>query len=94
MHHLRADMTVSWLLAESVGLAQRRFCRVCAPSGPVSDVRCVYCADGPLLSGVLAGADPATDPGIAGWLLAQGWHLEPVMSCPRCVRAFGRWGRS
>jgi len=49
----------------------------------------VYCADGPLLSGALAGADPATDPGIAGWLLAQGWHLEPVMSCPRCVRAVG-----
>ncbi|MDQ2706708.1 MAG: hypothetical protein M3Z25_03355 [Actinomycetota bacterium] len=31
----------------------------------------MYCADGPLLTGALAGADPATDPGIAGWLLAQ-----------------------
>lgn len=83
-----ADLTVSWLLAELGGPVERRFCRVCAPSGPVGEVRCGYCADGPLLAGGLAGADPSTDPGITGWLSAQGWRLESVVCCPRCARVF------
>lgn len=51
-----------WLMREPDGLMARGFCHGCVPSGPVSDVACVYCGDGLLLGGALASVDPATDP--------------------------------
>jgi hypothetical protein len=62
----------------------------CVPAGPVSEVVCAACGDGPLLAGPLAGVDPAADPAVAGWLGAEGWQLEPVLICPACRRGFVR----
>lgn len=83
---LRAELAVRWLIREAGGLVARGFCHECVPSGPVSEVVCGYCGDGPLLAGALAGADPA----VAGWLVAEGWALDPAVTCPACRRAFHR----
>jgi hypothetical protein len=87
---LRAELAVRWLVREAEGLVARGFCHGCVPSGPVSEVVCGYCGDGPLLAGSLAGADPIADPAVAGWLAAQGWALDPAVMCPSCRHAFHR----
>lgn len=87
---LRAELAVRWLVGEAGGLVARGFCHGCVPAGPVSEVVCGYCGDGPLLAGALAGTDPTTDPVVAGWLVAEGWQLEPALICPACRRAFHR----
>lgn len=90
---LRAELAVDWLVDEAGGLVERGFCHRCVPAGPYTEVVCGYCGDGPLLAGALAGADPAVDPAVVGWLVAQGWVLGPVVTCPSCRQAFG-WARS
>jgi hypothetical protein len=69
----------------------RRYCRACAPSGPVTDVACVVCGDGPLLAGELAGVGAWGT--VSAWLGEQGWRRgsggvgdsdEPLL-CPRCA---------
>jgi hypothetical protein len=87
---LRAELAVRWLVAEAGGLVARGFCHECVPSGPVSEVVCGYCGDGPLLAGALAGVDPIAEPAVAGWLVTQGWALHPAVTCPSCRRAFHR----
>lgn len=87
---LRAELAVRWLVREAGELVVRGFCRGCVPSGPVSEVVCAYCGDGPLLAGVLADADLTADPAVGGWLVAQGWALDPVVTCPPCRQVFGR----
>ncbi|MFC5995454.1 hypothetical protein ACFQE5_14665 [Pseudonocardia hispaniensis] len=77
---------MTWLVPGSAGLVIRGFCQDCAPRGPVAEVACVYCGDGPLLTGELAGVDPITDPGVAGWLSSHDWQLNPGPTCPRCLR--------
>lgn len=86
-----ADLSVLWLIAEAGELVERRFCQAFAP-GPVSDVGCVYCGDGPLLGGALAAADIRTDAAVRGWLAGHDWLLDPVPVCPRCRRGFASPG--
>jgi len=87
---LRAELAVRWLVREAGELVARGFCHGCVPLGPVSEVVCAYCGDGPLLAGSLAGVDPVADPAVAAWLTAEGWALHPAATCPACRRAFGR----
>jgi hypothetical protein len=87
---LRAELTVRWLVGESGAVVARGFCHRCVPSGPYGEVLCGYCGDGPLLAGALAGGDPTVDSAVAGWLVGQGWALDPVVTCPSCRQAFGR----
>jgi hypothetical protein len=87
---LRAELAVRWLVRELGGLVARGFCHECVPSGPVSEVVCGYCGDGPLLAGWLAGADPVADPAVAGWLAVEGWAVDPALICPACRHAFDR----
>lgn len=88
----RVEVAMTWLLPEtdaSQGPVERRFCRSCAPSGPVADVECVRCGDGPLLAGDLAGADVEATTLVQGWMSAAGWRLSgPV--CPDCVGELAR----
>jgi hypothetical protein len=80
----RADLDTLWLLPSPGGLLERRFCRACVPPGPVGEVACMRCGDGPLLSGELAGADTSGAAAVQGWLTVAGWRLVgPV--CPDCV---------
>lgn len=75
---------MTWLLPGPAGLLERHFCRGCAPTGPVDDVACVRCGDGPLLGGALAAGDKAATVVVHGWLSAAGWRTSgPV--CPDCV---------
>ncbi|MBN9754010.1 putative resolvase [Pseudonocardia sp. Ae406_Ps2] len=60
------------------------YCRACAPGGPITDLTCQRCGDGPLLAGDLAADPDGQLPARAqGWLTAAGWNLTgPV--CPTC----------
>lgn len=81
-----------WLLPGPTcadGPVERRFCRGCAPAGPVDELVCVRCGDGPLLAGALAVGDEAATLVVRDWMAAAGWRVSgPV--CPDCVAEFAR----
>lgn len=85
-----ADLAVQWLApGPDRTPAARRFCYGCAPRGPVEEVVCVRCGDGPLLSGELTAMDLQVTAAVDGWLAEAGWRLVgPV--CPDCVGELGR----
>jgi len=84
----RSDLAVSWLCTDPGRPGQlltRRHCRRCQPHGPVVDIACVVCVDGPILAGDLATAaiDTSTPPEpVQQWLAADGWQLTPDLLCP------------
>ena len=85
----RVEVAMTWLLAGALGPVVRRFCLACVPAGPVDDVACVRCGDGPLLSGDLAAGDARARAAVQGWLVGAGWRLSgPV--CPDCVGELAR----
>ncbi|ANY10832.1 hypothetical protein AFB00_31055 (plasmid) [Pseudonocardia sp. HH130630-07] len=77
-------MSAVWLVDGPDGPTTACYCRACAPAGPITDLTCQRCGDGPLLVGDLAAAPDGTVPEPARtWLTAAGWHLdEPI--CPGC----------
>ncbi|WP_224404022.1 hypothetical protein [Pseudonocardia sp. ICBG1034] len=80
-------MSAVWLIPGPDGPIAARYCRACPPAGPITDLTCLLCGDGPLLVGDLAsGANGPFDalPAAAQqWLAAAGWRLDgPV--CPGC----------
>jgi len=91
----RADLAVTWLCADPHRPGQllpRRHCRRCQPHGPVLDIACAVCGDGPILAGALATA--AIDAGITPepvqqWLAADGWQLSRELLCPDHRTEFG-----
>jgi hypothetical protein len=92
---LREELATVWLVSEPgsagepvTGVADQRFCRACAPTGPVSEIACVVCTDGPLLTGPLVTG--AGEELIGFWLSARGWRRGPIERdrawlCPRCA---------
>lgn len=60
------------------------YCRACPPTGPITDLTCLHCGEGPLLAGALApDLDNALPPASRDWLTTAGWRLDgPV--CPGC----------
>lgn len=83
---------MTWLLpgpTATDSVIEQHFCRGCVPAGPVADVVCVRCGDGPLLSGDLAAGDEAATAIVRTWLTGAGWRLAgPV--CPECVGELSR----
>jgi len=84
----RADLAVTWLSADPHRPGQllpRQHCRHCQPHGPVLDIACAMCGDGPILAGDLAtaaiDAGPPPKP-VQQWLAADGWQLTPELLCP------------
>ncbi len=80
-----ADLSTVWLLPGLGDVpAAARFCRACAPRGPIAEVACAACGDGPLLAGDLAAAaDLATTAAIDAWLVETGWRPAGPW-CPDC----------
>jgi DNA invertase Pin-like site-specific DNA recombinase len=84
---LRADLAVRWLHPDPDApgaVIEAQHCRTCQPHGPVVDVECVRCGDGPIITGALA-EDSA--PGSVAyparrWLVAAGWVTAPELVCP------------
>lgn len=77
-------MSAVWLIPGPDGPTTACYCRACPPAGPITDLTCLLCGDGPLLVGDLA-ADPdgALPAAARHWLTATGWRLDgPV--CPDC----------
>ena len=84
---LRADLAVLWLHPDpdSPGaVVQARHCRTCQPKGPVVDVECTCCGDGPIITGVLAldSAPGSVAYPVRRWLVAAGWVTAPELVCP------------
>jgi hypothetical protein len=78
-----------WLLPGPDGPVEARFCRDCAPTGPIGDLACLRCGDGPLLAGSLAAGDQAATAVAQDWMSAAGWRISgPV--CPDCVGELAR----
>lgn len=80
---LGADLGVLWLVERHGDLRPRRFCVACAPRGPVTDIVCAVCGDGPLVAGELT--DPAHRERVWWWLRARGWRSRPWPMCPSCT---------
>jgi hypothetical protein len=89
---LAEELATTWLLVEGspVGgtVVVRSFCRACVPAGPVTEVACEVCADGPLLAGELATG--TARPVVEEWLVGQGWRRratagDGVVLCPGCA---------
>ena len=80
----REAVALAWLVAGPDGPAPRRFCRDCIPPGPVGDVACAWCGDGPLLAGDLAAGDARAAAAVQGWLAGAGWRLAGSV-CPACA---------
>lgn len=80
---LAAELAIPWLTPDPDrpdGIRETRHCRRCAPTGPVTEIACRICSDGPLLTGGLAG------PALHAWLHTRGWQPGPTPSwtCPDC----------
>ena len=63
-------------------VTEARHCVVCQPHGPVIDVSCSCCGNGPLITGQPPElgaqlAAPALD-----WMHSRGWQLHPQPLCP------------
>lgn len=75
----RADLTTDCILPGHTGPEIKHFCRRCAPTGPIVDLTCLRCGDGPLLVGDIAEHPHRADP----LLTAAGWQLTDPL-CPSC----------
>ncbi len=89
---LAQELATTWLLVEGgpdgATVVVGWFCRACVPAGPVAEVACAVCADGPLLAGELATG--AARQMFEEWLVGQGWRsrgalVDGVVLCPRCA---------
>lgn len=78
----RADIATVWILPGPAGPVIGHFCRDCAPTGPVLDLTCTRCGDGPLLAGDIADRPEQA----AALLIAAGWQLTGPPTCPSCPR--------
>ena len=88
---LRGELATTWLVLDADGAVQpHRFCHDCTPTGPVGDLTCTQCGDGPLLAGDLA--HPTSAALVERWLHAQGWRTGPAPTCPTCSVAKTRLG--
>ena len=92
-HTAVADLEVLWLVPAPDGApVVARFCQACQPTGPLSEVACAGCGDGPLLTDALAeAADLATTAAIDTWLAESGWRPAGPW-CPACAAPRARLG--
>jgi len=89
----RADLAEVWLEPDGFGeLTETHHCAACAacaPHGPVTDLACAVCGDGPLQVGA---DEPAAVSGTITeqarrWLTGHGWQIAPELTCPHHTRA-------
>ncbi len=78
----REDLAIAWLHVDGDRVTEARHCVVCQPHGPVIDVSCSCCGNGPLITGQPPElgdrlAAPALD-----WMHSRGWQLQPQPLCP------------
>jgi hypothetical protein len=78
----REDLAIVWLHLDGDHVTEARHCVVRQPHGPVIDVSCSGCGDGPLITGQPPElgaqlAAPALD-----WMHSRGRQLHPGPLCP------------
>jgi hypothetical protein len=84
------DLDVAWLIPVGRSFTEARFCHACAPVGPVLDVACAGCGDGPLvlLDQTLPGmpAEARARERALAHLRRTGWRVEDEVAlvCPGC----------
>lgn len=87
---LAAELDILWLILKPTDPAQvttARYCRSCVPHGPVTEIVCTSCGDGPLLSGALADENPP--PVMLDWLSRHGWTVVGVGTSSWTARCRG-----
>ena len=78
----REDLAIIWLHLDDHRVTEARHCVACQPHGPVIDVSCSGCGDGPLITGQPPElGDQLVQPAL-DWLHARGWQLHPRPLCP------------
>jgi hypothetical protein len=78
----REDLAIVWLHHDGDHLTEARHCVACQPHGPVIDVSCSCCGNGPLITGQPPElGDQLVQPAL-DWLHARGWQLHPWPLCP------------
>lgn len=84
--HQRADLAVTWLEpdpAHTGQIASAFHCRHCEPAGPIRDIACAFCGDGPILAGIPEGTASSELPApVTNWLTEAGWQTTPTLLCP------------
>ncbi len=78
----REDLAIVWPHLDGDRVTEAWHCVACQPYGPVIDVSCSCCGNGPLITGQPPElgarlAAPALD-----WMHSRGWQLHPQPLCP------------
>ncbi len=83
----REDLAIVWLHLDGDRVTEARHCVVCQPHGPVIDVSCYCCGDGPLITGQPPGPGAQLAAPALGWMHSRSWQLHPQLLCPADHRA-------
>ncbi len=77
------DLAIIWLHLDSDRVTEARHCVVCQPHGPVIDVSCSCCGNGPLITGQPTElGDRLAAPALDGKHF-RGWQLHPQPTRPQ-----------
>jgi len=78
----RQDLAIVWLHLDGDHRIEARHCVACQPRGPVIDVSCSCCGNGPLITGQRPEFGGQLAVPTLDWLHSRGWQLRPRPPCP------------
>jgi hypothetical protein len=78
----REDLAIVWLHLDGDRVTEARHCVVCQPHGPVIDVSCSCCGNGPLITGQPPELGAQLAASALDWMHSRGWQLHPQPLCP------------
>ena len=79
----REDLAIVWLHLDGDRVTEARHCVVCQPHGPVIDVSCSCCGNGPLITGQPPELGAQLVESALDWMHSRGWQLHPPTAMPR-----------
>ncbi len=78
----REDLAIVWLHLDGDRVTEARHCVACQPHGPVIDVSCSCCGNGPLITGQPPELGDQVAASALDWMHSRGWQLHPQPLCP------------
>jgi hypothetical protein len=73
----REDLANVWLHLDGDRVTEARHCVARQPPGPVIDVSCYCCGNGPLITGQPPEPGGRPAPPVPDWMHSRGWQLHP-----------------